>query len=244
MKSPATNVFAVEHNWRSQGKIEQNKQVFGSEWHKTAGYGRCSVRFRAEVKPMRICLPIISLAAFLWTPAAHAQTDANDFYRQWVDYRNGAVSLAFDQTPIPFAISALHATTGFQIIVPSVSDIKVVNLKLHQQPLEPAVRSLISSIGYKNFAMMYDENGQPNRAVVLGARPQVDERTTVAKTEPITLPLLSEEREKLQKDLERWGDLKQEERGRIEERLKNLPESDERDQLIKLYGTQILASTK
>ena len=193
---------------------------------------------------MKICLPIISLAAFLWTPAARAQTDVNDFYRQWVDYRNGAVSLVFDQTPIRFAISALHATTGFQIIVPSVSEIKVVNLKLQQQPLEPAVRSLISSIGYKNFAMMYDENGQPNRAVVLGARPQIDEPTTVAKTESLTLPLSSDEREQLQKDLERWGDLKQEERGRIEDRLKNLPESDERDQLVKLYGRQILASTK
>src|SRR5262249_22202821 len=124
-------------------------------------------------RSMKTFLPIIALAAFLWTPAARAQTDVSEFYRQWVDYRNGAVSLVFDQTPIPFAISALHATTGFQIIVPSISDIKVVNLKLHQQPLEPAVRSLISSIGYKNFAMMYDENGQPNRAVVLGARPQV-----------------------------------------------------------------------
>jgi hypothetical protein len=48
----------------------------------------------------------------------------------------------------------------------------------------------------------------------------------------------------MQKDLERWSELKQEERGRIEDRLKNLPESDERDQLIKLYGTQILAITK
>src|SRR5690348_6765416 len=117
---------------------------------------------------MKICLPIIAVAAFLLTPAACAQTEAIDFYRQCVDYRNGAVSLAFEQTPIRFAISALHATTGFQIIVPSVSEMKLINLKLHQQPLEPAVRSLISSIGYKNFALMYDENGQPNRAVVLG----------------------------------------------------------------------------
>jgi hypothetical protein len=193
---------------------------------------------------MRIYLPIISLAAFLWTPAARAQTEVNDFYRQWVDYRNGAVSLAFDQTPILFAISALHATTGFQIIIPPVSEIKVVNLKLHQQPLEPAVRSLISSIGYKNFALMYDEKGQPNRAVVLGARPEADERAVEAKTEATIQPLSSEEREKMQKELERWGELKQEERGRIEVRLKNLPESDDRDQLVKLYGRQILASIK
>ena len=32
--------------------------------------------------------------------------------------------------------------------------------------------------------------------------------------------------------------------GRIEDRLKNLPQSEERDQLVKIYGKQILALTK
>jgi hypothetical protein len=202
----------------------------------------------AEVKSMKTCVSIISLLALLWTSRlspALAQTGPDEFYRPWVDYRNGAVSLAFDQTPIPFAISAIHATTGFQIVIPLASATKVVNLKLSQQPLEPAVRSLISSIGYKNFAFMYDAKGHPHRAIVLGARPDVaDERAAVAKTESVVQPLSPDERDKMQKDLERWSELKQEERGRIEDRLKNLPESDERDQLIKLYGTQILAITK
>ena len=197
---------------------------------------------------MKIRLLIISLLALCWisrlSPAL-AQTGPDDFYRPWVDYRNGAVSLAFDQTPIPFALSAIHATTGFQIVVPPASATKMVNLKLDYQPLEPAVRSLISSIGYKNFAFMYDEKGHPHRAVVLSARPDVvDARVAAAKTEPVVQPLSADERDKMQKDLERWSELKQEERGRIEDRLKNLPESDERDQLIKLYGTQILAVTK
>jgi len=190
-------------------------------------------------------MPLLALFWMSWLSPALAQTGPDDFYRPWVDYRNGAVSLAFDQTPIPFAISAIHATTGFQIVVPPASATKVVNLKLSQQPLEPAVRSLISSIGYKNFAFMYDAKGQPHRAIVLSARPVVaDERAAVAKPEPIVQPLSADERDKMQKDLERWSELKQEERGRIEDRLKNLPESDERDQLIKLYGAQILAIAK
>lgn len=197
---------------------------------------------------MKTCVPIMSLVAILGIAGLSpvlAQTGPDDFYRPWVDYRNGAVSLAFDQTPIPFAISAIHATTGFQIVVPPASATKVVNLTLDHQPLEPAVRSLISSIGCKNFAFMYDEKGRPRRAVVLGARPDVaDARAAVAKTESMVQPLSPDERDKLQKDLERWSELKQEERGRIEDRLKNLPESDERDQLIKLYGRQILALTK
>src|ERR1041384_3282592 len=190
-------------------------------------------------------ITLFGLVSILLISPAHSQSDTENFYRHWVDYRNGAVSLAFVQTPIPFALSALHATTGFQIVIPPASDKKLINLKITEQPLEPAVRSFISSIGYKNFAVMYDDKGHPNRAVVLAVRPEnTDEGAVVAKSEPKAQPLSGEEQDKLQKDLERWNELKQEERGRIEDRLKNLPQSDERDQLGKIYGKQILAMTR
>jgi hypothetical protein len=80
---------------------------------------------------------------------------------------------------------------------------------------------------------------------VLAVRPEnTDEGAVVAKSEPKAQPLSGEEQDKLQKDLERWNELKQEERGRIEDRLKNLPQSDERDQLVKIYGKQILELTR
>lgn len=195
---------------------------------------------------MKRCLPafVFALLTALRISSAGAQTETDDFYRHWVNYRNGAVSLAFERTPIPFALSALHATTGFQIVIPPASERKLINLKIDQQPLEPAVRSLITSIGYKNFALIYDEKGQPNRAVILAVRPEAGDRAAVAKEDFTVQPLSSEEQDNLQKDLERWNELKQEERGRIEDRLKNLPQSDERDQLVKIYGKQILALTK
>jgi hypothetical protein len=190
-------------------------------------------------------MSLFGLVSTLLISPAYSQSDTEDFYRPWVDYRNGAVSLAFVQTPIPFALFALHATTGFQIVIPPASDKKLINLKIIEQPLEPAVRSFISSIGYKNFAVMYDDKGHPNRAVVLGVRSEnTAESGVVAKSEPKAQPLSPEEQDKLQRDLERWNELKQEERGRIEDRLKNLPQSDERDQLVKTYGKQILALTK
>jgi type II secretory pathway component GspD/PulD (secretin) len=192
-----------------------------------------------------LSLMLFGLLSTLFISPAHSQSNDNDFYRPWVDYRNGAISLAFERTPIPFALSALHATTGFQIVIPPASERKLINLKINQQSLEPAVRSLITSIGYKNFALIYDDKGQPNRAVVLPVRPEAsDERVGLAKNESVVQPLSAEEQDALQKDLERWQDLKQEERGRIEDRLKNLPQSDERDQLVKIYGNQILALTK
>ena len=197
------------------------------------------------MKPYLSLMPVFGLVSTLFISPAHSQSNDNDFYRPWVDYRNGAISLAFERTPIPFALSALHATTGFQIVIPPASDKKLINLKITEQPLEPAVRSFITSIGYKNFAVMYDDKGHPNRAVVLAVRPEnADESAVVAKSEPKAESLSTEEQDKLQKDLERWNDLKQEERGRIEDRLKNLPQSDERDQLVKTYGKQILALTK
>jgi hypothetical protein len=58
--------------------------------------------------------------------------------------------------------------------------------------------------------------------------------------EAVVQPLKSEERDTLQKELERWGELKQEERGRIEDRLKTLPPSEEREQLVKEYGRKLL----
>lgn len=197
------------------------------------------------MKPYLSLMPLFGLVSTLFISPAHSQSNDNDFYRPWVDYRNGAISLAFERTPIPFALSALHATTGFQIVIPPASDKKLINLKITEQPLEPAVRSFITSIGYKNFAVMYDDKGHPNRAVVLSVRPEnADESAVVAKSEPKVESLSPEEQDKLQKDLERWNELKQEERGRIEDRLKNLPQSDERDQLVKIYGKQILALTK
>jgi hypothetical protein len=62
--------------------------------------------------------------------------------------------------------------------------------------------------------------------------------------EPAAQPLTAEERDQLQKQLERWGELTQEDRGRIEFRLKALPTSDDRELLISEYGRQILGIKK
>jgi hypothetical protein len=197
---------------------------------------------------MNLYLRIISLlcaVVLLSSVSATAETPADDFYQHWVDYRDGEISIAFERIPVQFALYAIHAKTGLQIIIPSNNTTKIVNLRLDRQPFEPAMRSLISTIGYKNFALMYDDNGRPNRAVVLGTQRQPETlASTPAEKDSAPRALSVEELGKLQKDLARWSDLKQEERGRIEDRLKNLPPSDEREQLIKEYGQQVLGLSK
>ena len=196
---------------------------------------------------MKTSLRIIALVVLiLWRCApAGAQTGADDFYRQWVDYRNGEISVDFDQTPVPFALHAIHAKTGFQIVIPSPSEARMVNLRLQRQALEPAIRELIWTIGYRNFALLYDDSGRPSRAVVLSAHP-VPAKTgeEAAKNDTAKQPPGAEEEDKLQKDLARWRELKQEERRQVENRLKELAPSEERERLINEYGKQVLGLAK
>ena len=193
---------------------------------------------------------IASVAAVLacaGIQAAFAQISDEPLYQEWVDYRDDRISVAFDQIPVVVALRAIRQKTGFQFNLPSSADSKLLNLRLDRSPLEPAVYSLLSTIGLRNFALMYDERGRPNRAIVLGG--QVDEAPRVSansgqNAEPVIQPLKAEERDTLHKDLERWGELKREERDRIEDRLKTLPASEEREQLVKEYGRSLLGIKK
>ena len=188
----------------------------------------------------------LTLLAFSGTEPVLAEAVEDALDQDWVDYRDGEISVAFDQTPLEVALYAIRARTGFQFILPPATESKSLNLRLSRLPLEPAVRSLISSIGFKNFALMYDERGRPNRAVVLGN--QLNDRASLRaetrSTQSAPQPLTAEEQAKLQNELERWSELKQQDRGRLEDRLKSLPPSEEREQLLKEYGRQILGIQK
>jgi hypothetical protein len=187
---------------------------------------------------------VVGLLAFVGLKPVFAQ---EDMIYQWVDYRDGEVSVAFDEAPVAVALNAIHARTGVRIVVPASAENKILNLKLDRLPLEPAVRSLITSIGFNNFALMYDDTGRPSRAVVVGGMEDQVNLTALgaAATEKRAIQALTkDERDRLQKDIERWNELKNEDRGRIEDRLKSLPESEERDQLVKEYGRQVLEIKK
>lgn len=183
---------------------------------------------------------------FLGVQPALPQAAQESLHGEWVEYQDGRISIDFDQTPVAIALNAIQARTGLQIIVPSTTESKLLNLRLSGLPLEPAVRFLIASIGFKSFALMYDDKGRPERAVVLSLQPEVrtapetdtsvDSRAAELPVEPLT----AVERAQLQMELERWNQLKPEDRNRIEARLKELPASEDREQLVKEYGRQLL----
>ena len=187
---------------------------------------------------------------FLSLGPARAQVVEDLFYRERVEYQDGKLSVDFAQTPLEVALNAIQVKAGVQIIIPPVTEYKLLNLRLSQLPLEPAVRFLIASIGFRSFALMYDEKGLPRRAVVLAARPEVriappaDSKVDPRNVEAPVENLTPEERTQLQQELERWGELKQEDRSRIEHRLKGLSPSEDREQLLKEYARQLLGIKK
>jgi hypothetical protein len=181
---------------------------------------------------------------------AFAQVVEDLFYRERVEYQDGKLSVDFDQTPLAVALSAIQTKAGVQIIIPPVTEHKLLNLRLSRLPLEPAVRFLIASIGFRSFALMYDEKGLPRRAVVLAARPEIlmappaDSTIGSRSAEAPVEELTPEERTQLQQELERWEDLKQGDRSRIEQRLRGLPPSEDRELLLKEYARQLLGIKK
>src|SRR5918993_2395566 len=120
---------------------------------------------------------LAGVLACVGNQAAAAQTLEEAFYPQWVEFRDDHLSVAFDQIPVFVALQAIRQKTGFQFSLPSSADSKLLNFRLERSPLEPAVYSLLSNIGFRNFALIYDERGRPSRAVVLGG--QVDEASRV-----------------------------------------------------------------
>jgi len=187
---------------------------------------------------MKNYLKVAILLAPLATTSAYAESGEDDLYQPWVNIKNGEISMVFNRTPVRFALAAFHAKTGVNIVVPSSTESQTVNLRLDRQPFEPAVRSLISTIGYHNFALVYDQDGRPHSAVVLDApSPAVKNPATDTPAAPLTI----EERDRLKKEIDRWNELKPEERGRIEERLRKLPPSEDREILVREYGRQVLA---
>ncbi len=170
---------------------------------------------------------------------AFSQDMVDSPYREWIDYRDGEVSMAFHQIPVEVALDAIRVQTGLQIIIPSAVANKLLSLQLNRVPLEPAVQSFISYIGFRNFALMYDKDGRPSRAVVLGSQSPVNTRPAPVE-ESVVPPLTKDEQDKIEKALQHWSDLGQEERGRIEDRLKTLPASEGREQLVSEYGRQML----
>jgi hypothetical protein len=210
----------------------------------------CSIGILGKTVQSFSTIGLALTLVFLSLRPVLAQVVQDPFYRERVEYQDGKLSLDFDHTPLEVALNDIQIKAGVEIVVPPVTEHKLLNLRVRQIPLEPAVRSFIASIGFRSFALMYDEKGLPRRAVVLAARPEAriapsaDSKVDSTNVEAPAENLTPEERTELQQELERWAELKREDRGRIERRLKSLSPSEDREQLLKEYARQLLGIKK
>jgi hypothetical protein len=104
------------------------------------------------------------------------------------------------------------------------------------------MRLFVQSLGFRGIALLYDESGRPYRAVAIDTQPEdkKSDPTGGRLTDVANQKLTADERARLEKQLELWSDLRTEARTRIEDRLKSLPPSTERDDLLIQYARQIL----
>ena len=163
-------------------------------------------------------------------------------YERWVEYRNCEISMEFDQIPVDVALETIRVKTGLHIVLLSAADSELVSLRLSRLLFELAVRSLLYDIGFRSFALMYDEQGRPDRAVVLGAGS--NESASLPPRPNVAPQVTPEEQDALLKTLERWSELDLGEREQIEERLKTMSPSETREQLVQVYGQQVLGIQK
>jgi hypothetical protein len=177
----------------------------------------------------------------LWNgPVTFAQDGPENSYEEWVEYRGGEVSLSFEETPLNLALNVIRERTGVEFIIPTAPEEKLLNLRVERVALEPAVRSVIASLGFENFALIYDGNGQPSRVLVL--RPQQMAALSDVVEPDVGTPSAgpAAERDSIEKELKRWSELDREKRARLEDRLRRLPPSEERAELVAEYGRQSL----
>jgi hypothetical protein len=177
----------------------------------------------------------------IWIAAASCAL-ARAAEEEAVRYENGELTVSFVEVPLYLAVETIRFRTGLEIVFPGALGTTLLTFRVKQLPLEPAVRSLFSTIGVRSFAFVYDGEGRPSQAVVLASLPE--ERRSHERAADASgggSELSAEEVETLLKQLERWGEIGPEERKRLEERLKTIPPSDLRDRFLKEYARQVLA---
>jgi hypothetical protein len=173
---------------------------------------------------------------------AYAEEEPEIPYEERVDYDGNRISVTFDHTPLNLALNIIRERTGIEFVVPPAVENRELSLRLTRSPIEPAVRSVISSLGFENFALIYDPSGQPSRVLILNTQTPDEAAAVDADPAPSTAAGagISDERSSIEKELKRWSELNREERVRLENRLRRLPSSPEHAELLAEYGRRNL----
>jgi hypothetical protein len=179
----------------------------------------------------------------LSAPAAAFEND--DLYpnQQFVKYDNNSVSLAFSNLRAAEAAYLMRTSTGIAITLPTSAQTKLINLTLERANVDQAVRSLLTALDLNNAVLVYDRDRRLTGVIALetvvrpnpGAEISPEDRRKTNYRE-----LTSKEFESIVRDLGRWNELTAQEQKLLHGRLKTIPPSKLREQIINEYVRQVL----
>ncbi len=202
---------------------------------------RCTNRltFRATV-----CATVILGLFVWWWPLPAISNDDLFLSHEFVTYKNESISLAFNNVRAGDAAFLMLSKTGVAITLPTSTHNKTVNLTLQNAKMDEAVHTLLASLELKNSFFVYDLAGRLTTVVALEKNISLTppetlspkEEENVVKFEELSAP----EKEALVRDFRLWSKLSAEDRESIHARLRTIPPSRDRDQLIDEYVRLVL----
>jgi hypothetical protein len=216
-------------------------------WRKAAGsfflpFAKSGRRgYGSGAKAAKLLLVTVSLLTF---PSPGLTNDDADPDQQYIRYDNENVSVALNNVRAVDAALLMRSTTGVAITLPSSTISKTINLRFESAKVDYAVRTLLTVLQLNNSFSVYDGDGHLTEVIALDKAAshtpaeiqpaEEDKKNTVPKE------LTAQERESLLRDFGRWSEISAEEQKSIHSRLRNLPVSKERDQVIHEYVRLVL----
>lgn len=199
-----------------------------------------------KVSAIVLFAAIVSLIVCMRPSIAWTQDDFLD-YQQYVRYNNqDNISLALTNVRASDAVQLMHSATGVQITLPTPAQSKAVTLALDRARMDQAIESLLMALDLDNSFLVYDRNGHLTGVIALekeetqSARDSQPPEEKENKQKPVYKNLTAPEREALVREFRLWPKLSAKDRDSIHARLKTIPPSKERDNLIKEYVRLVL----
>jgi len=215
-------------------------------WYRTAGslYSCAETpRFvrRYHLRRSKILLAALFLVYLF--PASALMADDAFPEQQFLKYDQNVVSIAFNNLRAADAARWMRSTTGVAITLPTSAQTKPVNLRLEGARVDYAVHSLLTALQLNNAFLVYNPDGHLTGVIALEKtihRPSGDSAPAEENKKKTPSQLTPQERESLLKEFARWSEISAEEQKSIQSRLKEIPPSKERDQVIKDYVRLVL----
>jgi hypothetical protein len=200
---------------------------------------------RSNPSAIELLAAIIALLICMYPSIALTEDDFLPF-QQYVRYNNNDnVSLALTNVRASDAVQLMRSATGVRITLPTPTQSKTITLAVDRARMDQAIESLLTALDLDNSFLVYDRDGHLTGVIALdkgktqsasNSQPPEENEQQKSEYKNLTAP----EREALVREFRLWSKLSAKDRDSIHARLKTIPPSKQRDDLIKEYVRLVL----